>query len=257
MGRWLSVLGMGCLLAVAPVCAQSLEILTLQHRPADQVLPILRPLLEPGASLTGTGNKIFVRTSARNLAELRQALAAVDQAARRLRITVRQGSAQDLRAQSAAVSIGREVRIAAADTTRNATDSLSQQVETIDGGRAWINVGQSVPVTLRQTVLTPNGAVVSDSVVYRDIGSGFAAVPQLSGDTVTLEISPSRDTPASLPGSANIQRLSTTVAGRLGEWIALGGSSQESSGSASAIGGYGAGAGRDARQVWLKVEELR
>src|SRR5687768_14394929 len=38
----------------APLHAQNaLEIITLRHRTAEQVLPALRPLLEPGATLTG------------------------------------------------------------------------------------------------------------------------------------------------------------------------------------------------------------
>lgn len=31
----------------------ALEIIPLRHRTADQVLPALRPLMEPGATLTG------------------------------------------------------------------------------------------------------------------------------------------------------------------------------------------------------------
>ena len=111
------------------------------------------------------------------------------------------------------------------------SSSAGQMVQVMEGGRAFIQMGQSVPVPLRQAVLGPNGVVVTESTVYRDLGQGFYAEPHLAGDRVTLEISPQNDTPGSYgPGSANIQRLSTTVSGRLGEWIALGGMGQESSG---------------------------
>ena len=82
------VLAAGC----ATVFAQgALEIIPLRHRTADQVLPALRPFLEPGGMLNAHGNQLIVRTSPANLAELRAALAAIDTPPRRLVIHVRHG----------------------------------------------------------------------------------------------------------------------------------------------------------------------
>ena len=67
----------------------SLEVIDLRHRTAEQILPDLRPLLAPGAVLTGQRNQLIVRTSPENLAELRRALEALDRPARRLVISVR------------------------------------------------------------------------------------------------------------------------------------------------------------------------
>jgi len=106
-------------------------------------------------------------------------------------------------------------------------------------------------------VVGPGGAVVSESVVYRDLGTGFSAEPQLAGDNVTLTISPTHDTPGRYgPGSANVQRLTTTVSGRLGEWIDLGGSVEERSGEESGVLRHSTRGGSTGRRVQLKVEEL-
>ncbi|MGH8708496.1 MAG: secretin N-terminal domain-containing protein, partial [Burkholderiales bacterium] len=67
----------------------SLEVIDLRHTTAEQVLPALRPLLEPGGVLTGQRSQLIVRTSPANLAELRRALEALDAPARRLVISVR------------------------------------------------------------------------------------------------------------------------------------------------------------------------
>ena len=67
----------------------SLEIIPLRHSTVDQVLPTLRPLLEPGATLGGQSGQLFVRTSPENLAELKRALDAIDRPSRRLQILVR------------------------------------------------------------------------------------------------------------------------------------------------------------------------
>ena len=51
------------------------------------------------------------------------------------------------------------------------------------------------------------------------------------------------------------ERLSTTVAGRLGEWIELGGSGRQAVGQQSGAFSVGTGDARDNRSIWLKVEE--
>ena len=134
---------------------------------------------------------------------------------------------------------------------------ISQQVQTIDGGRAAIMVGQSLQIPLRQRVFTPAGVLVSETLVQYDLGTGFVAVPQLNGERVTIAISPRDDTLGRQPGTINTQKLVTTVSGRLGEWLELGGSVGEQSGSSGAIAGYGTQSASRQRRLLLKVEELR
>lgn len=262
-----------------------MEIISLRHRTVEQVLPILRPLVEPGGTLSGMSGQLIVRTSRRNLDELRQAIAAIDQPARRLMIHVSQNRESESRGDAVAVGgnagFGDNVRIIVPEgrnpgstrievrrgdavlgvsgdsTQRNGSMRASQSVQVIEGGQAAIQVGRSLPLPMRQVVLTPTGAVIQDSLVYRDIGQGFYAMPRLSGDRVTIEISPQFDAQgAAGSGSVTTQRLVTTVSGRLGEWIELGGSVQQSDSSERRMGGREAAELRDARSVWLRVEEL-
>ena len=94
-------------------------------------------------------------------------------------------------------------------------------------------------------------------MVYRDIGQGFYAAPRLVGNQVTLEISPQFDTPGNQGyGSVNSQRVSTTISGRLGEWIELGGSGQQMAGNVRGNLSSATQELRDYRSVWLRVEEL-
>ncbi|MBU0750728.1 MAG: hypothetical protein KJ787_00320 [Gammaproteobacteria bacterium] len=246
---------------VTSAWAQALEILPLHHRSAEMLLPQLQPLVEPGGMLTGAGDKLFLRASNRNRAEIRQVLDALDRPLRRLMITVRHGGT----AEGEKVGAGATVTLSPGDSSLRARvgerrytnrESISQQVQTVEGGRAFINVGQSVLLPLRQVVLTPAGAVLTESVVQYDIGTGFHAEPRVVGDSVTLDISPRHDTPGVVAGSANVQRLSTTVTGRLGEWIALGGAARDSSAEKAGTLHYGTRNARDDRQIWLKVEEL-
>lgn len=262
---------------------QQLEIIDLKGRTAEQVLPQLRPFVEPGGTISGMNNKIFIRASAANRQQIRELLAAIDRPPRRLLISVRQDADSTATARGGEVSGrvssggtviesrrtvvggsgvevrrgGDVVRGQVYDSRSAGSERVAQQVQVVEGGKAFINVGTSVPVPLRQVVVGPGGAVVSESVVFRDLGTGFYAEPQLAGDNVTLNISPTHDTPGAYgPGSANIQRLSTTVSGRLGEWIDLGGSVEERSGESSGITRYSTRGGSTGRRVQLKVEEL-
>lgn len=277
------VLAFFFLLLAGAAQAQQLEIINLKSRTAEQVLPQLRPFIEPGGALSGMNNQIFIRASDANRRQIKELLAALDRPPRRLVISVRQDADSTASARGGEVSgsVGSDrVRIesrrtivgGAGVTVRRGDDVLrgqvydsrsagservSQQVQVVEGGKAYINVGTSVPVPLRQVVLTPGGAIVSNTVVYRDLGTGFTAEPQLSGDLVTLTISPTHDTPGSHgPGSANVQRLTTTVSARLGEWMQIGGSVQEESADRDGALRYSTRRGGSGRTVQLKVEEL-
>jgi len=261
MKRLLYALLMTCSLA----WGQPLEIIGLQHRSAEQLLPQLAPFVEPGGAITGMNDKIFLRASGRNQAEIRALVATLDTPQRRLMISVRQDGSSANAARDAGVTARVEVGGGAPAISGRGhlyqSDSRSrrdttQQVQTIDGGRAAIMVGESFFLPLRQLMLTPAGAIVSESLVQRDLGTGFVAVPRLNGDRVTLDISPRDDTPGPLPGSVNVQRLVTTVSGRLGEWLDLGGSTGEQSGSTGAIASYGTRTSSRLRRIQLKVEEL-
>lgn len=281
--RKLFVVLLVALLASSTYAQQQLEIINLKSRTADQVLPQLRPFIEPGGTLSGMNNQIFIRASDANRRQIRELLAAIDRPPRRLVISVRQDAESTATARGGEVSgrIGSDhariesrrtvisgagvevrrggdvVRGQVYDSRSAGSERVAQQVQVVEGGKATINVGTSVPVPLRQVVLTPGGAVVSDTVVYRDLGTGFTAEPQLAGDNVTLTISPTHDTPGSYgPGSANVQRLTTTVSGRLGEWMSIGGSTEERAGEESGTLRYSTRGGSTGRSVQLKVEEL-
>ncbi len=280
------VLALTCLLALffgTAHAQQQLEIINLKSRTADQVLPQLRPFIEPGGTLSGMNNQIFLRASEANRRQIKELLAAIDRPPRRLVISVRQdadstasvrGGEVSGRVSSGGTVIesrrtvvggagvevrrgGDAVRGQAYDSRSAGSERVAQQVQVVEGGKATINVGTSVPVPLRQVVMSPGGAVVSETTVYRDLSTGFSAEPQLAGDNVTLTISPTHDTPGRHgPGSANVQRLTTTVSGRLGEWIDLGGSVEQRSGEESGTLRYSTRGGSTGRSVQLKVEEL-
>jgi type II secretory pathway component GspD/PulD (secretin) len=269
------------------------EVITLKYRTAEQVMPLLRPLLDKNGSMTGLQNQLIVRTSAANLNDLKNILATIDAMPRRLLITVRQDAALDrarIEVQAsgrivtgngsvavedatrraggvAQVQSGDDVLRARVDNTRSLSDERNTQtLQVLEGNSAFITVGQSVAVPQRQVTRSiVNGQIVervSSGAEYRDAQSGFYVLPRISGDRVTLDISPQLESFAApaqnLPlGSINTQRATTTVAGRLGEWIELGGIAQGSVNRQAVILGSSRETSADNRRILVKVEEMR
>lgn len=227
------------LLPATPTWAQySLEIISLRHRTADQVLPALRPLMEPGGTLTGQGTQLIVRTSPANLAELRQALEAIDRPSRRLQILVRYGDATQRESRDVGVTVNRNrVEIQGADRHTASNERVDQRIQVLEGGRAFIASGRSTPVL--------DGSVVRDTV------TGFEAVPRLVGDRVQVELVQRRDSLERQSG------LSTSVSARLGEWFEVGSAIGDAARRDRGILAEHSTRGAESRRVWLKVEELR
>lgn len=261
-------------LAQAAVHAQStaIEVITLRYRTAEQVMPVLKPLLDQTGTMSGMQNQLIVRTTSANLTDIKRVLATLDAEPRRLMITVRQDATLD-RDRSRADVAGRVIvggdssLRARVDSTRSfEADRNTQTLQVLEGNSAFIRAGQSVAVPQRQVTRTiVNGQVVersSGGVDYRDAMTGFYVLPRLAGDRVTLEINPQRDTLVSpgqnLPyGSVNVQQAATTVSGRLGEWIEVGGMAQDLSSQQSGIIGGTRELSSDNRRILLKVDELR
>ena len=48
----LAVLVLGCLLAATAAAQTTVEVIPLKYRQADQIIPVIQPLLGPGASVS-------------------------------------------------------------------------------------------------------------------------------------------------------------------------------------------------------------
>jgi type II secretory pathway component GspD/PulD (secretin) len=147
------------------------------------------------------------------------------------------------------------VKLDVQNSERDSREAADQMVRVVDGGAAYINAGISVPVPMQSVQYGMNGAVVSTNTVYQDLGSGFYATPRLIGERVTLDISPQQTSlQAGQYGARNIQRLSTRIQTRLGEWVQIGGTDSSNTQSTGALLGRGSESQQSQRGVWLKVE---
>jgi type II secretory pathway component GspD/PulD (secretin) len=265
------------LISVSLAHADEIEVLQLQNRSINEVLPVLQPLLEPGGTLTGMDDQLILRASAKNRAQIKAVLARIDQAPRQLVIYVRQH--MDLQQQNRGINVTGQVKADGVSVTvpnqqrptarlsagsvnldvqnsqRNSQEAADQMVRVIDGGSAYINAGVSVPIPMQSIQYGAYGAGVARTTVYQNLGSGFYAIPHLMGERVTLDISPEQTSAqAGSYGNRNIQRLTTTVQTRLGEWVQIGGTDSSNTQSTGQLLGRVSESQQSQRGVWLKVE---
>ncbi|MBX3661249.1 MAG: hypothetical protein KF804_02235 [Burkholderiales bacterium] len=273
----------------ATAAAQAtVEIIPLNNRSSEQVIPVIQPLLGRDSSVSGFQNQLVIRATPAEMAEIRRVLASIDKAPRRLLITVRQDAELDRQRREAEISgsIGNDnarviipgsgsrgggnvvlregddrLRARIIDSRQVSSDSSTQTLQVLEGSSAFIRVGESRPVPSRQVVRTVINGQIVDRVVegteYRDAATGFSVRPRLQGDIVTLDISPQRDSfDDRRRGAVNVQQVTTTVSGRVGEWIDLGGMGDARSDERSALLGRSSGRVEDRRGVQVRVEVL-
>jgi type II secretory pathway component GspD/PulD (secretin) len=264
-----------CVLMQPVLAAEpTLEVIPLRHLTAEQAVALVEPFIDKDGALSGHNNQLIVRTAPENLAQIRQMLKTLDVAQRRLLITVRQDGRSEQAGSEAAIrgsiksgdvriSTGREpaqrdgaeVRIIHSDS--HVHDKNTQQLQVLEGNPAFIEIGQSVPVAGRSVEGGGMDPRLYSSITYKDVTTGFSVLPRVSGNVVTLEIAPQRATPSAQGGgSIDVAQMHTTVSGRLGEWIDIGGAVQEQGSSASEIIASTRELRNEQRRVLLKVEEI-
>ena len=214
------------------------EVLSVRNRPAADLVGVLEPLADRDGSVAAIDNRLVVRATPAALRRIKEVLASLDTAPRSLWITVRQTSAGSAEARGGSVTAsvpkgGTTVQVRPDGTTITTTErshtrvtgsfgaaSASesgadvQRLQCLDGRPAFIRVGRSVPVA----------QAVTGGTTYAEADTGFWVMPRLAGEVVTLELSVSKDA-FEASGAVGVRQTRTSVAGRLGEWLAVSGSS--------------------------------
>ncbi|MGK0673877.1 MAG: secretin N-terminal domain-containing protein [Halothiobacillaceae bacterium] len=239
------------------ILADTIELFPLQNRMAEEVIPLIQPMLGPGDAISGEGNLLILRTSPAIQARVRQMLAEIDRAPRNLLISVR-SSMEDMREETSAggriqfgpsgTSIQGSVGVRESNTGRGAI----QQIRVLEGMPATLRVGEESQRVEPLLVPYPGGYAVVPSTTTRTTGRWLRVVPRLQGQQVLLDIQPEEaHADPRHPRNLDVQRLSTKVLVPLGQWTPLGGvDSQEQRDSL----GWNASTRSQSSQVWVKVE---
>ena len=273
------------MLAMAALADYPLKIIPLKHRSAEELIPVIRPMLGPGENVGGMQYHLFVRASDRGLRDIELLLAELDRARKNLKITLQQDVARSSGAASQGVSgegqagdvrvivpsrgehggrgglvIGGAeddgLRYKITRSTGSSQDNTSQFINVLEGAPAFIRVGQSLPYVQRFLVFAGNRVVYGQDTQFLNVTTGFDVLPRLNGNRVELEIAPR----LSFVGNGGVQdvrfqELRTTVSAKLGEWVDLGGMTSDRDELSRAIFETASTQSGERRTVRLKVEE--
>jgi hypothetical protein len=265
--RWTRLMFLAWVFAASLAWADSIEVIALKQRSAEELMPIIRPLLSEHEAVSGTGYQLIIRAPADRMGQLKDLVAKLDGAVQQVTITVWRAS----RAEVEAEALGAQTRIAVSpddvevaarahvsSTRTRAGDQDRYSVTTLEGTPAFVRSGVSIPVPGGYGYHGPPhavGNVVSPGLWYKDVTSGFYALARVQGDSVTLQTSPQREALSSKGnGIVNTSGLVTTVRGRLGEWLELGGTSGSSNDHSSGILYSTRARESDKTSYWVKVE---
>lgn len=262
--------------------ADSIATIQLQNRPAVEIIPVIEPMLGASDAISGRGYKIFLRSSADTLAQVKDMIEALDIASKMLQISVYQGSARgvselgirgniEVESGDARVSAGGgnngnnggsitygtnsgSVRIGGESTRIRLNDDPIHQVRVAEGTEAYIETGKQIPV-FSGTIL-PEGVV--SGIEYKDVVTGFYVLPRIHGDSVTLQVSPFKNSNKHT-GGGNIQTQSarTTITGRMGQWLLIGGVTEQLKRKQSGIGSQTSTQSRNNESIWIKADLIR
>jgi type II secretory pathway component GspD/PulD (secretin) len=234
------------------------EVIPLNYRTADEILPVVQSTLGAEGKVTAYGNQLIVNAESDKIIEIKSLLTQLDTQPHRLLITVATRDADEGDEQGYSVN-GRfgprsdnQVRIISSSTGTH--QDGTQQVQATEGSPALVKIGQSVPIAT--TEIDPYGRAYTRTE-YRDLDRGFYVTASLTGNLVHLSIDGGNDSmDRRQPNTINTQSTSTRVSGRLGEWIPLSGFSQNTSGSEDGILYEYSTQGSQDTQLRVKVDLL-
>ncbi|TNF33959.1 MAG: hypothetical protein EP312_07775 [Gammaproteobacteria bacterium] len=241
--------------------AQQIEVITPKGAMPEELVPLVRQLLQPGETVKVFRNQLIVDASPASLQRVRELLEEVDRPPRNILIQVSDavtGSDRNQQVRASGTVGSDDVRVSVnerprgddhlhvriEDSRTDARANIQQQVRAVEGYPAFIAQGQQAPTT----VVDMYGRPV---VVAQEANQGFFATVRLQGGEVFIDISTSHDSLGDTQVST--RRTRTTVSGRLGEWIPLSGMTTQASSDTGGLGRSGTAASSASGTLSLRV----
>lgn len=270
--------------------AENLEIIPLQHRPADLMLAPLRAVAASETKITASSGQLIIRGSEQEVAQLRLLIEELDQPLTQFKITVRQNNKKTNRARDLQLAAQHQYRSqsstgslkvgkttldgkplppnSSSATLRHSNSTMTsrvksystsahshseQQLSALEGYSSYIETGEEIPFL---SVDIDYGTI---DQAYKPVITGFYVTPILSGaERVTLQISAQKQSlQKHSPQHIETANYHSTINVRLGDWVDLGATLERSRGTETSIGKQYKVRSHDGYQLEVMVERSR
>jgi len=247
-------------------------IIKVNYRSASDILPLVQTVLSPGGKATfdrGT-NAIIVNDTSESVAKIRELVANMDKPSEQVRVRLRfqeTGLSKDRDFSASgrvsgdrwSVATGRSrregVHVRARDTRVNRQGTTESFISVMSGSFAYIWVGRDIPFSEQWVYLSRRYARVVENVSFQRVETGFEVRPVITGNSVHLEIVPRISSlEEGERGVVRLTEASTTVTVPKGQWVSIGGSSEQSNEVIRDILSSGSSSTNSTLSLSLKVE---
>ena len=244
-----------------------LEVIPIYNRSASELQPLISPLLEGSERVIANGSNLIIKASPNRIKEIKTLLKNLDTQLTNLTITVLQSrvrSAEDLNA-SANIKLHAPInhpsntsgrikgRFAQTEGLRNSEST--QLIRTLEGSPARIQTGKVHPIQNIHVYDSGYGyPSVSTNTQLIETSTGFTVTPRLTGNQVTMNITPWSDR---LHNDDHIdtQSTNTTIRIKLGEWVEIGSVDKHSQRSSRGLFSRSYSTANNTLRILIKVEK--
>jgi type II secretory pathway component GspD/PulD (secretin) len=266
-----------CVLAFSLAClvgaslAAEVAVIKVNYRSAADILPLMQNLLTPEgkASVDTRTNSLIVVDTKESLAKIQAFVASMDQPAEQVKVRFRfqeqgvstnrgVGASGTVSGEYGSVTIGGDrregVHVRARDRVVNRRGNTESFISVMSGSPAYLWVGKDVPYTERWVYFTRRYARVVETVNFQRVETGFEVLAIVAGNTVQIEIIPRI---SSLERGGQVVRFteaSTTLTVPKGQWVTIGGASEQGNEVFRDILSYGSSTTNSTLSLSLMVE---
>ncbi|MDW3094450.1 MAG: hypothetical protein R8G33_02125 [Gammaproteobacteria bacterium] len=235
--------------------ADTIHYFDLKNRPADEVIPLIRPLLNDTEAMSGDGYQLFIKAPTNRLEEIESLISSVDRASKTFRISVTSdeyaasnennvNASVQIESNGAKVNAGKYPRKEPGVTvnidtrnTENKSDK-TQFVQVQEGKPAYISKENLRITPIYSYVQRPNGNfLIEHNRLSPSKQDGFYVVARSADNrSANISIQSASNSSRTYQGYGQEQTyVDTTLRVRLGEWFEIGGNTDSRSSESNGI----------------------